>query len=58
MQQNSILSVIQIPDNQCLVNNIAKAHGGKQLMELLRLVGHSSVVSDLENLILVVGLSI
>ena len=31
-QQNSILSVIQMRDNQCLVNDVAKAHGGKQMM--------------------------
>ena len=31
-QQNSILSVIQMQDNQCLVNDVAKAHGGKQMM--------------------------
>ena len=28
-QQNSILSVIQMRDNGCLVNDVAKAHGGK-----------------------------
>ena len=31
-QHNSILSVIQMQDNQCLVNDIAKADGGKQMM--------------------------
>ena len=28
-QQNSILSVIKMQDNQCLVNDITKAHRGK-----------------------------
>ena len=31
-QHNSILSVIQMRDNGCLVNDVAKAHGGKQMM--------------------------
>ena len=31
-QQNSILSVIQMRDNGCLVNDVAKAHGGTQMM--------------------------
>ena len=31
-QQNSILSVIQMRDNGCLVNDVAKAHGEKQMM--------------------------
>ena len=31
-QQNSILLVIQMRDNGCLVNDVAKAHGGKQMM--------------------------
>ena len=31
-QQNYILLVIQMQDNGCLVNYIAKAHGGKQMM--------------------------
>ena len=30
IQENSILSVIQMRDHKCVVNNIAKAHGGKQ----------------------------
>ena len=31
-QQNSILSVIQMRGNECLVNDIAKAHGRTQMM--------------------------
>ena len=31
-QHNSVLLVIQIRDNGCLVNDVAKAHGGKQMM--------------------------
>ena len=31
-QQNSILSVIQMRDNGCVVNDVTKAHGGKQMM--------------------------
>ena len=31
-QQNSILSVCQMRDNRCLVNDVAKAHGGKQMI--------------------------
>ena len=31
-QQNSILLVIQMCDNGCLVNDVAKAHRGKQMM--------------------------
>ena len=31
-QQNSILSIIQIQDNGCLVNDVAKQHGGKQMI--------------------------
>ena len=31
-QQSSILLVIQMRDNGCLVNDIVKAHGGKQMM--------------------------
>ena len=31
-QQNSILSVIQMRDNGCVVNDVAKVHGGKQMM--------------------------
>ena len=29
-QENSILSVVQMRDNGCVVNDVAKAHGGKQ----------------------------
>mmetsp|Transcript_60637 Transcript_60637/g.67823 ORF Transcript_60637/g.67823 Transcript_60637/m.67823 type:complete len:103 (+) Transcript_60637:1296-1604(+) len=32
-QQNSILSVVQMRDNGCLVNDIAKAHGRKQIIQ-------------------------
>ena len=31
-QQNSILSVVQMRDNGCLVNDVAKAHRGKQMI--------------------------
>ena len=31
-QQNSVLSVIQMQDNGCLVNDVAKAHGRTQVM--------------------------
>ena len=31
-QQNSILSVCQMRDNGCLVNDVAKAHGGKHMI--------------------------
>ena len=31
-QHNSILSVCQMQDNGCLVNDIAKAHCGKQVI--------------------------
>ena len=31
-QHNSILSVIQMRDNGCLVKDVAKAHGGTQMM--------------------------
>ena len=31
-QQDSILLVIQRRDNGCVVNDVAKAHGGKQMM--------------------------
>ena len=31
-QQNLILSVIQMRDHECVVNDVAKAHGGKQMM--------------------------
>ena len=31
-QQNSILSIIQLQENGCLVNDFAKAHGGTQMM--------------------------
>ena len=29
-QENSILSVVQMRDNKCVVNDVAKAHGGTQ----------------------------
>ena len=29
-QQNSILSIVQMQDNGCLVNDVTKAHGGTQ----------------------------
>ena len=29
-QENSILSVVQMRDNKCVVNDVAKAHGGRQ----------------------------
>ena len=32
-QHNSILSVCQMQDNGCLVNDVAKAHGGKQMIQ-------------------------
>merc|ERR1712194_467828 len=32
-QQNSILSVCQMRDNGCLVSDVAKAHGGKQIIQ-------------------------
>ena len=31
-QENSILSVVQMRDNGCVVNDVALAHGGKQEM--------------------------
>ena len=31
-QQNYILSIIQIRDNGCLVNDVAKAHGETQMI--------------------------
>ena len=31
-QQNSILLVIQIQEDGCLVSDVAKSHGGKQMM--------------------------
>ena len=31
-QQNSILSIVQMRDNGCLVNDVAKAHGGTQMI--------------------------
>ena len=31
-QHNSILSIVQIQDNGCLVNDVTKAHGGTQII--------------------------
>ena len=45
-QQDYILLVIQMQDNQCLVNNVAKAHRGKQMMMNPNGVQLSLIIKD------------
>ena len=45
-QYNSILLVIQMRDNGCLANDVAKAHGGKQMMMTLNGVRLSLIIKN------------